>query len=596
MEDFRPTPDQKALIEHSGESLFATAVPGAGKTRTMAQRFIRLTNSSDPGEDYRGVAALSFTRVASEEIDKKVNIDGGNGVSPNFIGTIDSFLRRFLVIPMVKAKLGLVPDFRDEWTEFGELSYFEIPKGVFKNSYLKRASLAEVDLVNQKVPSVLLKKGGFYREGLSREYCRKKVLEKADERRKELNRRGYFDAFSARRVSNYILKKNSYGLIDIIAARFREIILDEAQDCNSTDLLLLNSLHDRGVRLTLIGDLNQDIYKFRGSDAQKVREFCLQRQFKEITMKANFRSTPEICDLVSYLRYGDSVVDAPERPGEGNLIKVFGYDDLSKVADLCDEIDAFDNGRATSTILAATHELVAEASRSKSKKPVTVISKTKRILVGILLLLDAFGSPSQRMRGIRLIETGIIENCEFIDGTEISGRALFEEKALLHGGTTALIALHVAFGVKKCLQDGGRRKAVLNQLIGILNEWGIRPKKAARLLPSGQSWDEVLSSADRTSLNVDAQTIHASKGAEYDRVVLVLNKRSSHSRYESKAEKLLNLLSENEDDEARRLFYVGASRARNELILAVDKQLQSELERLLMMNSITFERINLSHR
>ena len=48
----------------------------------------------------------------------------------------------------------------------------------------------------------------------------------------------------------------------LVAARFPEIIVDEAQDTNAWLLILLNFLRDKGAKITLVGDPDQCIFEF----------------------------------------------------------------------------------------------------------------------------------------------------------------------------------------------------------------------------------------------------------------------------------------------------------------------------------------------
>lgn len=583
---FKPTPEQQDLIEHSGSNLFVTAVPGAGKTTTMAQRFARLTRKTSCN-DRRGVAVLSFTNAAATEIEEKAQNVGGDLTPPNFIGTIDSFLRRFLVVPYIKSQLDVVPDIRDEWGDFGDLAKFRIPNNVFRNS-IQEASLAEINFRISKVNYALLKRGGFFQSRIPKQTGHKIIVNKAEQRQQQLNQAGYFDAYSARMLALRILDENLYQLTDILASRFREVILDEVQDCNATDLLLLEELCERGVQLTLIGDLDQDIYRFRGSNAEMVREFCKdkKRNFDSITITRNFRSTPEICKFVSALRQDKEIKDQPVRESSGVPLKIFSYSKLHKVSDLRDALDSSPSTGEPSTILASTHAVLAEASQGKNKKATKTITKTKRMVTGITMLLDSYSAPSQRKKAVNLIERGIVENCKFENGDEIQNRQILEDHLMANGGSLNLVALDIAFAVKDLLKADDPRTAVKDEIIKTLGKWGISLKERAQIVPKSNDWDGSFSQT-RSSPQTNAETIHGSKGMQYNRVILVLDKASA--KHKTQAE---NWLTPSKDSEshatAQRLFYVAASRARNELVLAVDQRLKESLESFLSYNGIEY--------
>lgn len=94
---YLPTAEQEAIIGHDGHA-FVRACPGAGKTRTMVERARHLLFRS---VDRRGVAFLSFTNAAVEELEARLRSFGAlpSPLFPSFIGTFDRFLWQFLVVP-----------------------------------------------------------------------------------------------------------------------------------------------------------------------------------------------------------------------------------------------------------------------------------------------------------------------------------------------------------------------------------------------------------------------------------------------------------------------------------------------------------------
>ena len=92
------TEEQEEFLDSEGRVVIK-ACPGSGKTYTVAHKLLSYVNR---WKDYHsGVAVLSFTNVASNEIYKKVqSIHGSLGQLgyPHFIGTVDSFIDEFIVL------------------------------------------------------------------------------------------------------------------------------------------------------------------------------------------------------------------------------------------------------------------------------------------------------------------------------------------------------------------------------------------------------------------------------------------------------------------------------------------------------------------
>jgi DNA helicase-2/ATP-dependent DNA helicase PcrA len=87
LSSYVPTQEQQAAIDHVGTA-FVTACPGAGKTRTMVERARLLLNHPD---DRRGIAFLSFTNAAVDELEARLRAFGvlPTPLFPSFIGTFD---------------------------------------------------------------------------------------------------------------------------------------------------------------------------------------------------------------------------------------------------------------------------------------------------------------------------------------------------------------------------------------------------------------------------------------------------------------------------------------------------------------------------
>lgn len=94
------TEEQKKFLTAEGK-VVVKACPGSGKTYSVAHKLLSYINN---WKDYHsGVAVLSFTNVASNEIQEKAQtIHGSLGELgyPHFIGTVDSFIDELLCYGM----------------------------------------------------------------------------------------------------------------------------------------------------------------------------------------------------------------------------------------------------------------------------------------------------------------------------------------------------------------------------------------------------------------------------------------------------------------------------------------------------------------
>ena len=84
------------------------------------------------------------------------------------------------------------------------------------------------------------------------------------------------------------------------AARFAAIMVDELQDTNAVQLSLIESIaHDN---LFTVGDAQQSIYGFRHADVElfSARGRRLEQAGARLTLATNFRSRPEILDVINH--------------------------------------------------------------------------------------------------------------------------------------------------------------------------------------------------------------------------------------------------------------------------------------------------------
>jgi superfamily I DNA/RNA helicase len=284
---FKPTDEQRRVIDHPG-SAFIAACPGAGKTRVMVERARKLLSGRTTG---RGIAFLSFTRAAVAELEYRLRREGlvQTPAFPHFIGTFDAFLWQFIIAPFgvdgCTAKPRLIPD-KDDRTIKPFLKAQALPLECFDRE------------TGKAIPAMIQRHGFRGKKTGAHETAARKM-------RACLRERGELDFADARIDALARLRDPACGAVlgPAFAARFRELIVDEAQDCNPVDLEIITWFRGAGVPVKVICDQNQAIYGFRGGVTQELGQFAKTfGDAERLSLNGNFRSSRHITKAIVALR------------------------------------------------------------------------------------------------------------------------------------------------------------------------------------------------------------------------------------------------------------------------------------------------------
>lgn len=285
------TREQTLFLESEGR-VVVRACPGSGKTYSVATK---LLSYLDNWEDYhQGVAVLSFTNVASEEIYKKaffLNKSIGKLNYPHYIGTVDSFINEFIVLRygylMTHDKVRPLIALSDNW------------KNLF--NYWRRECHTNgcVDNIDK------------FQWGIDKKFYKGKEEVKCQSRGKGkpipcqqyklmLWRKNVIFQNEVASFAYRLLKK--YPMIaKAIIERFPVIIIDEAQDTSDEQMAVFDLLVEAGVKsMFLVGDPDQAIYEWRNANPECFTRKIEADSWKCVELTGNFRSSQHICNATSW--------------------------------------------------------------------------------------------------------------------------------------------------------------------------------------------------------------------------------------------------------------------------------------------------------
>jgi DNA helicase-2/ATP-dependent DNA helicase PcrA len=121
----------------------------------------------------------------------------------------------------------------------------------------------------------------------------------------------------------------------LLADRFDHVLVDEFQDTNSVQYRLVKFLSHRTRSITVVGDEDQSIYKWRGADLRNILDF--EQDFPEATivkLERNYRSTQIILDaasaVISQNRNRKDKLLWTDRKGGARIVYFRGSDELEE--------------------------------------------------------------------------------------------------------------------------------------------------------------------------------------------------------------------------------------------------------------------------
>ena len=308
--------EQRAAVEHAGSPLLILAGAGSGKTRVITTKIAYLI--SEKNVDPWSILSVTFTKKAANEMrERAIAID--ERAKDAQIRTFHSFgswfLRRY------SDAAGLDPNFT-----------------VYDDSDMATLLKKAVPSLSQKEVKTVVKQISLAKDycltpedDLSVLCSEFEINEIYAEYQKRLRATGNVDFGDLIMLPVQILESNK-EISDYIHNRFKVIMVDEYQDSNIAQYKLLQKLS--GVEegndsyVCVVGDDDQSIYHFRGAEVQNILSFPEKFPGTEIIrLERNYRSTSRILNAASLVvqknqnRLGKTLVS--DRGEGGNPVLAF---------------------------------------------------------------------------------------------------------------------------------------------------------------------------------------------------------------------------------------------------------------------------------
>lgn len=580
------TVEQQAFVDHIGEA-FVEACPGAGKTRAIVSRIHRLSLSLPPR---KGVAVLSFTNTAVDEFKERCFGIGLEATlqHPGFIGTFDAFIRHFFVQPGGIPGVASRPHIIDSWNTLG----IEI-RLAGANAF--RGSGVSLDLFNADDGII---DPATIQSAPLRQHVQNHQIQyqnAAAAMRTALRRNGTISSAEARIVALQNLDRpgwaDAIGLS--LAARFSEIIVDEAQDCNGIDLGLLDWLKGLGINVTIVCDPDQAIYEFRHCNLTGLGDFKANYAAEnQLSLTGNFRSSPHICRLAASLR---DRADPDNAIGDNGGVEtpiqilVYGATVQPTIGECVAALAAEHNIPLDQTYILAHGRNPALKAAGKQRHQSNSVAKTVKMAEAVESYWASSGSARSREHTLLSVEKLILQLSGIINDNEPVSKAV--ERNELNKRWLRRTALSLLTSLSKTCEDTDYgRTQWLESLRSSCEALELELAEGQTInrffsKPRSDEWSKALQDQDNQTA-LPCATVHEAKGREYEAVCFVIQPNRAPQNY---TEQLFASWDGRVNDEAKRVAYVAITRAKKFAAIAVPSAYLDRLTTVLDAGGVEWE-------
>lgn len=374
---------------------------------------------------------------------------------------------------------------------------------------------------------------------------------------------------------SYIIIDENPKILKFLSAKYPYLFLDEFQDTNPIQTRIVKLLGEYGVVIGIIGDPAQSIYSFNGAKREDFIDFKLEKM-NTYTIEGNRRSTFNIIQLLNHVRKKDEYIPHQKKDlefgEEGQENEVIISQKSQKILEYyCDQIKT--SGIEDYCILARNNEYVREIKASTNPTAWNELEKAdhdratllKRLILGqkyaedknyylaiknIMSILDTYGHAKYKNKSIKgaIVNTGL-------------------EKRRI----SILILYYLINNYKSVSEDVLTFYKNINQYLQKYSQIKLKNvikgefKRIATGLPLSDLYRTLEQSDDVSKI----RTIHKSKGAEFDSVLVMFDDVNDFIKY------IVEPDINSKEDESR-IQYVALSRAKNRLYLGIPTEKRIE--------------------
>ena len=605
-----------AVLKTDGPSM-VIAGAGSGKTRVLTYKIVHLVNNGvDPFE----ILALTFTNKAAREMKLRISSMIGESDSKSiWMGTFHSVFAK--ILRFEAHKIGFTSDFTIYDTQDSERLISSIIKemNLDKDVYRSKSIRNRISTLKNNFITV----NGYFSnnelvesDNLSRKPETGNIYKEYNDRLVKSNSMDFDDLL----MKTNELLNNFPEVLAKYQEKFKYILVDEYQDTNNSQYLIVKSLSDRYQNICVVGDDAQSIYSFRGANINNIINFRNDYDDVEIfRLEQNYRSTKNIVNAAnSVIDHNKNKIDKEvwTENDFGDKVQISSnQSDIAEARSICQKIQTInDSNLSDISILYRTNaqSRPIEDSLRLNKIPYRIFGgvsfynrkEIKDILAYLRLIINSNDEESlKRVINYPARGIGLVTINKIIIAAQKNNLSLYDtikKHKELHISFSSSVSLKLqnfidlievfkieneklnAFDLTKELIN---KVKIIDELKKDESPEGISRVENVQELLNGirdfiEDQKEIVDSNDRlseflsnVSLSTDfdiehesedyisLMTLHLSKGLEFKHVFIV-------GLEEDLFPSALSYNTRSELEEERRLFYVGITRAKQNLYLS----------------------------
>jgi len=287
----RYTNPQWKAIRDIAHNLQIIACAGSGKTQVISARIVQILDKRrSDGILPANIVAFTFTDKAAGELKARISdlykerFGTVRGLADMYVGTIHGFC------------LELLQRHLHRYLKYQVLN--EVQARLLVARYSRQSGLADLQLGRYRRHALYLDVLNVVREAEvdERKLRRHPVLSALRKYEQLLDRHAYLD-YSKMMTDAVDALAEDEDLRRAVAERAKYVVVDEYQDVNPLQERLVHLLHELGANICVVGDDDQTIYQWRGTNVRNILTFAERYpQVRQLAIEENFRSSKAVVD------------------------------------------------------------------------------------------------------------------------------------------------------------------------------------------------------------------------------------------------------------------------------------------------------------